>query len=205
VTTRTADNRDSGRNASAHVAVGRSRAREGAGSVPKQERLTDAQRLTICELADEGYSVREVAAQLKVAPSTITRNAQRMGLSFDRSATERATAARVADAKARRAQTAARLIELVNAELDRLDRPYRVHSFVGGQDATYLEHVLPQPDAPARLAIIRAAGHLVDKHLKLAGFDGDASGLEQAKSVMGAIYEGLVRAYPDLEREEAAR
>jgi transposase-like protein len=171
--------------------------------VPQQQRLTDTQRLTICELADEGYSVREVAARLGVAPSTITRNAQRMGLSFDRSATERATSARVADAKARRAETAARLIDLVNGELDRLNRPYRTHAFVGGQDAGYLEHVLPQPDAAARLAIIRAAGHLVDKHLKLAEFDGDDSRLEHAKSVMGAIYEGLVRTYPDLDREGA--
>ena len=137
--------------------------------MPQQQRLTDAQRLSICELADEGLSVREVAARLSVAPSTVTRTARRMGLAFDRSATERATAARIADAKARRAETAARLLDLVNSELDRLHRPYRTHAFVGGQDAGYLEHVLPQPDAPARLAIVRAAGHLVDKHLSSPG------------------------------------
>ena len=199
--TQTADNRGAG---SAHVATGDSRAREGGGSVPQQQRLTATQRLTICELADEGLSVREVAARLGVAPSTITRTARRMGLSFDRSATERATAARVADAKARRAETAARLLDLVNTELDRLHRPYRVHAFVGGQDAGYLEHVLPQPDAAARLAIVRAAGVLADKHLKLAGFDGDDSGLEHTRSVLGSLYEGLKRAYPDM-REEAAR
>jgi transposase-like protein len=173
--------------------------------VPQQQRLTDTQRLTICELADEGYSVREVAARLGVAPSTITRNAQRMGLSFDRSATERATAARVADAKARRAETAARLIDMVNTELDRLNRPYRVHAFVGGQDAAYLEHVLPQPDAAARLAIIRAAGVLADKHVKLAEFDGDESGLTEAKSLINGIWEGLQRAYADEEYERTPK
>lgn len=173
--------------------------------MPQQQRLTDAQRLSICELADEGLSVREVAARLGVAPSTVTRTARRMGLAFDRSATERATAARVADAKARRAQTAMRLLELANAELDRLNRPYRAHAFVGGQMAGYLEHVLPQPDAAARLAIVRAAGHLVDRHVRLAEADGSDEGLDHARSVLGGIWEGLQRMYPDLEHEGAAQ
>lgn len=173
--------------------------------MPQQQRLTDAQRLSICELADEGLSVREVAARLSVAPSTVTRTARRMGLAFDRSATERATAARIADAKARRAETAARLLDLVNSELDRLHRPYRTHAFVGGQDAGYLEHVLPQPDAPARLAIVRAAGHLVDKHLKLAGFDGDDTSLTEAKSLINGIWEGLQRAYAEEDPERISQ
>jgi hypothetical protein len=171
--------------------------------MPQQRRLTDTERLTIAEPADEGLSVREVAARLGVAPSTVTRTAQRMGLSFDRSATERTTAARIADAKARRAQTAVRLLDLANAELDRLARPYRVHSFVGGQDPKYLEHVLPQPDAAARLAIVRTAGTMLDKHVKLLD-TGTEDQTEHAKSLIGGIYEGLMRMYPDLEHEGAA-
>jgi hypothetical protein len=52
----TTDNRDT---RGAHVAVRASRAR--GATVPQQQRLTDAQRLTICELANEGLSVREAA------------------------------------------------------------------------------------------------------------------------------------------------
>jgi hypothetical protein len=61
-------------------------------------------------------------------------------------------------------------------------------AFVGGQDAGYLEHIHPQPHAAARLAIVRAAGQLVDKHLKLAEFDGDDSSL-RARIIALALQE----------------
>ena len=142
--------------------------------------------------------MRQIAAQMKIAPSTVTRAGQRMGLAFDRAATEKATAARIADAKARRMTTVLRLIELANAELDRLARPYRVHAFLGGQAPGYFEHVLPQPDAAARLAIARTAGTLIDKHIRLADVDGQDGNLAHAKSMLGSLMEGLHRAYGDL-------
>jgi hypothetical protein len=171
--------------------------------VPQQTPLTDAQRLKICELADEGMSVRQIAAQMKIAPSTVTRTGQRMGLAFDRSATEKATAARIADAKARRMTTVLRLIELANAELDRLGRPYRAHAFLGGQTPGYFEHVLPQPDAAARLAIVRTAGTLIDKHIRLADVDGQGDGVEHAKSMLGSLMDGLTRLYGDEEARQS--
>jgi helix-turn-helix protein len=167
-------------------------------AVPKQTPLTDEQRLMICELADEGMPVRQIAAQMKVAPSTVTRAGQRMGLAFDRAATEKATAARIADARARRSVTALRLLELANQELDRLGRPYRAHAFLGGQMPGYFEHVLPQPDAAARLAIVRTAGTLIDKHIRLAGVDGNASDAEHAKSMLGSLMASLQAAYGDM-------
>jgi hypothetical protein len=171
--------------------------------VPQQKPLTDAQRLTICELADEGLSVRQIAAQMKIAPSTVTRNGQRMGIVFDRAATEKATAARMADARARRSVTALRLLELANAELDRLGRPYRAHAFLGGQAPGYFEHVLPQPDAAARLAIARTAGTLIDKHIRLAGIDGHYGDLEHTKSLLGSLMDSLQQAYGDDTTEDA--
>jgi Helix-turn-helix domain len=166
--------------------------------MPKQTPLTDEQRLMICELADDGLSVRQIAAQLKIAPSTVTRAAQRMGIAFDRSATEKATAARIADAKARRSVTVLRLLELANQELDRLGRPYRAHAFLGGQLPGYYEHVLPQPDAAARLAIVRTAGTLVDKHIRLAAMDGQAGNVDHARSMLGSLMAGLEAAYGDV-------
>jgi hypothetical protein len=166
--------------------------------MPQQTPLTDDQRLTIAELADDGLSVRQIAAQMKIAPSTVTRAAQRMGIAFDRSATEKATAARIADAKARRSTTALRLLELANQEMDRLGRPYRAHAFLGGQMPGYFEHVLPQPDAAARLAIVRTAGTLIDKHIRLAGMGGQGGDLEHAKSMLGSLMAGLEAAYGDV-------
>jgi len=72
--------------------------------VPQQTPLSDEQRLRIAELADQGVSVRGIAARLKIAPSTVTRVGRRMGLSFDHSATAGATSARMTDAKARGAR-----------------------------------------------------------------------------------------------------
>lgn len=163
----------------------------------KQTPLTDEQRLTICELADEGMPVRQIAARLGVAPSTVTRAAQRMGIVFDRAATEKATAARIADAKARRSVTGLRLLELANQELDRLSRPCRVHAFLGGQMPGYFEHVLPQPDPAARLAIVRTAGTLIDKHVRLAGIDGNSGDVDHAKSVLGSLMIQLQSLYGD--------
>jgi transposase-like protein len=170
---------------------------EGGLRVPQQTPLTDEQRLMIAELADEGLSVRQIAAQMKIAPSTVTRAAQRMGIAFDRSATEKATAARIADARARRSTTVLRLLELANQELDRLGRPYRTHAFLGGQDPGYFEHVLPQPDATARLTIVRTAGTLIDKHIRLAGVDGQNGDVDHAKSMLGSLMGHLQLLYGD--------
>lgn len=172
--------------------------------MPQQTLLSDEKRLAICELADEGLSVRQIAARLGVAPSTVTRTAQRMGLAFDRGATEKATAARVADAKARRSMIALRLLELANAELDRLSRPYRAHAFIGGQVPGYYEHVLPQPDAAARLAIVRTAAVLIDKHTRLTDTDGDIDGHERARSLIGDIARALDVKYAEYQYEAPA-
>jgi transposase-like protein len=166
--------------------------------------LSDSQRLRLCELAEGGSSVRGIAAELGCAPSTVTRAAKGLGVVFDRSATEAATAARVADAQARRAVLASRLLDLADAELDRLARPYRVHSFVGGPTPAFLEHVLPQPDATARLANARVSATLLDRHMRLAGMAG-SDGLDDARSMLGSLSEGLRRYQADTEaRDEEA-
>ncbi|WP_042400343.1 winged helix-turn-helix domain-containing protein [Streptacidiphilus carbonis] len=162
--------------------------------------LSDEQRLRLCELAEGGMSVRQIAEHLGVAPSTVTRNAKGLGVLFDRSATEAATAARIADGQARRTQLASRLLDLANSELDRLSRPYRMSSFVGGQAPAYLEHVVPQPDAVSRLAIIRGAATLLDRHVRLAGMAG-SEGLESAKSLLGSLAQSLGEYQTDRDAE----
>lgn len=152
--------------------------------------MSDEKRLRLAELAEGGMSVRQIAEELNVAPSTVTRNAQALGVQFDRSATRRATAARVADASARRAEMAVRLLELTNAELSRLSRPHRVYGFVGGPKPRYLEHVLPQPDPSARLAIARTAATLLDRHMRLIAMQSDSS-TDDARSMIGRLQTAL--------------
>lgn len=163
--------------------------------------LSDEQRLRLCELADSGMSVRQIAAELKTSPSTVTRQARAMGVAFDREATVRATEARIADGRARRTELAARLLDQVDGELDRMNRPCRVYAFVGGQAPQYLEHVLPQPDATTRLAMARTATTLLDRHIRLAEMDSD-SGVEGARSMIGDIMTGLHQYAQDRKAKE---
>jgi hypothetical protein len=114
-----------------------------------------------------------------------------MGIVFDRATTEKATTARMADARARRSTTVLRLLELANQELDRLGRPYRTFAFLGGQDPGYYEHVLPQPDAAARLTMVRTAGTLIDKHVRLMAVDGNDGDVDHAKSMLGSLMNRL--------------
>lgn len=164
--------------------------------------LSDAQRLRLCELAEAGATVRQIAAELGIGLASVSKYAKLLGVSFDRSATEAATAARVVDARARRAELAVRLLEVANAELDRLSRPHRVHAFVGGQAPTYLEHVLPQPDAPSRLAIARTVATLLDRHVRLAEMGSNAE-LEATTSMLGNLQVALHRYCEDADRPAA--
>jgi hypothetical protein len=168
----------------------------------EEEFLSDAQRLRLCEMAEAGASVRQIAEQLRVSKSSVSRYARRLGVSFDRSQTDAATAAKVSDGRARRAEIAVRLLEQAGMELDRLHRPHRAFAFLGGPAAGYYEEILPQPDPASRLAIVRTVTTLVAQHVRLAEFDGDDS-TEQAKAWIVRLSEDLSRAAAALPDEEA--
>jgi predicted transcriptional regulator len=63
-------------------------------------------RARIIELVEAGFSRNAVARELKLSPSTVSKVAAECDppLTFDRSASAAAVAAKVADAKARRAE-----------------------------------------------------------------------------------------------------
>ena len=65
--------------------------------------LTDEERTEIARLHGEGMSCRQIADAIDRAPITVSRHAAEMGLTFDRSQTEAASFAVMADNRARRA------------------------------------------------------------------------------------------------------
>lgn len=100
------------------------------------------------ELHGEGHSCNAIAKKLEVAPSTISRWAKRVGLSFDRSQTALAVRAHVIEMAASRTLLAKKMLVVGHEAVDKLDEPWLVYSF-GGRDNTYEEHVLDSPPIDA--------------------------------------------------------
>lgn len=106
---------------------------------------------TVAELAANGIARNEIARRIGVSPSTVSLAAENLGIKFDRAQTSAATAARVADFKARRVELAEKFAEVSDA---------------------ILEAVNPRtPDARDLRDRLTAAGVSVDRHMKLALFD----------------------------------
>jgi hypothetical protein len=138
--------------------------------------LTDAERDQIRQLHADGRGCNAIARQLGRDRSTISRAAAEMGLSFDRAQTRQATAARVDDAKHKRAVLAEQLLDDALRLREQLWKPCTVHSF-GGRDNTYAEHQVAEPPFRDKRDILASVGLAVDKHARLIELDRDPEGL----------------------------
>ena len=126
--------------------------------------VTNAEKARIRALHEQGLNCAQIAAETGRSKSTITRQCQAMGLSFDREQTKAATEAKVADSAARRAETSRRFLEKANDLLDMMDQPFVAFNF-GGKDNTYEEHEFDRPPVDALKTIVHAAAQAFDKHL----------------------------------------
>lgn len=142
--------------------------------------VTGTERERIRALHARGLTCGQIAAELRRAKSTITRQCRDMGLAFDRSATRIATEAQVADSAARRAATSARFLAKANDLLDQMDQPFTAFNF-GGRENTYEEHWFDKPPVEAQRSMIMAAATAFDRHL--AQDRHDATGDQGAAAV----------------------
>lgn len=99
---------------------------EASGGGPVQGRAWEVVRLI-----GQGFGRNEIARMTDVAPATVTRIAQRNGLSFDRTQTEKALKARIADLNLRQAGLAESLADRVAIAIAYLDAStnYREYAF----------------------------------------------------------------------------
>ena len=126
--------------------------------------VTEAERARIRELHGQGLNCSQIAAETGRSKSTITRQCQAMGLSFDRERTKAATAAKVADNAARRAEISRAFLEKSAELLAMMDRPHVAFNF-GGKDNTYEEHEFDRPPVDALRTLMQAAAQAFDKHI----------------------------------------
>lgn len=155
--------------------------------------ITDQDRQQVAELHAAGRSRNQIAREIGRAASTVSKIAAAFDppLSFERERTQKATAAKVADAKARRAALALALL----GDAERLRRqmwaPATIYNF-GGKDNDYNERAVDKPPFADQLKIMQTTGLAVDRHVRLVELDADA-GVDDAKSMltdlMGALGE----------------
>jgi hypothetical protein len=165
--------------------------------------VSEAERGRLRELHGAGLGCGQIAAEMSRNAGTISRHAAAMGLSFDRSKLKAATAARVADVAARRAEVSATFLTLVEkmsarmeAELDDDDaevKPWRLRDFSYGIGAIFDRHL-----AAADHDAANESGSEVDAWLRqLTGQEppvsrSDSDESAKSRSLLGTLMNDIV-------------
>lgn len=142
------------------------------------------------ELHTEGLGRNVIARRMKIAPAVVSRTAEHLGLSFDRSKIQAAADARRADLEERRSLLASRLLDIAEDSLERIYDETTVYSF-GGKDNDYNEHTFDEAPVAERVKLMTAAAIAVDKSLKLVPPMTSSSGADDAKSMLGKLALGI--------------
>ncbi|MFD8839850.1 hypothetical protein [Streptomyces griseofuscus] len=153
----------------------------------------------------EGYGRNRIAREMGVPPVMVSRTAEHLGLTFDRSRIEAATKARLADLAERRALLAEDLMSDAEKLRAQMWESTTVYNF-GGATNSYEEHVFDEAPAAEKRALMSTAATAIDRVLKLVPAE-EASNLDSAKSMLGSLGEALAafsRAEDEREAEQPA-
>ena len=148
--------------------------------------ITARERKRIAELHADGATRNDIAKAVKRSPSTITKMCRELGLSFDRSKTKAATEAKVADAKARRAEIMHGLLDDVQRLRAQLFAPAIIFSF-GGKENTYAERHVPEPPSRDKRDLMGSISLALNASLRLDDHDGDKEGLAAVDAWLKAM------------------
>ncbi|WP_329622933.1 helix-turn-helix domain-containing protein [Streptomyces sp. NBC_01255] len=155
--------------------------------------ITEKDRKQVRALHAEGMSRNDIARKISRSPSTVSKLAADMGLSFDRAAqVAAATTARKADLSARRATMAETLQDVAEREIARMTQPQLYFEW-GGKEHDYDERWQPEPTPADRRTMMATASAALDRSLKLVPPKDD--GAAESRSVIGDLLAGLVGDY----------
>jgi hypothetical protein len=143
----------------------------------------------IRELHTLGYGRNRIAREIGQAPVSVSRTAEHLGLTFDRSKVEAATKARLADLAERKSLLAEDLLGDAEKLRAQMWQPTTVYSF-GGKDNTYEEHEFEEAPAAEKRALMSTAATAIDRVMKLLP-EQESSNLDAAKSMLGSLGEAL--------------
>lgn len=169
----------------------------------KARPITEEDRRKVRDLHAAGESRNHIAEAIGRSGATVSKIADELGLSFDRSAVKAATEAKVADARARRA---ALMLDLLD-DAARLRRQLWVETTYidhGGKEFYEARWTQPEPSAADKLKLMQATATAANASMKLEEHDTGSGGVEGAKSMLGALAAGLQAAYEQLPDDDGA-
>jgi hypothetical protein len=160
-------------------------------------------RAAVRRLHKQGKTRNDIARAIKRSPSTVTKIAKELGLTFERGAeVVAATEARRIDLAARRVQ----LAELLHQDAERLReqlwQPCVIGAF-GGKENVWSQTQLDQPTFPDQRNILGAAGTAIQQSLKLQPAEG-REGTDEVRSMLGTLGEVLTQAAADADDDGGA-
>lgn len=158
--------------------------------------VTQADYDRVRELHGQGLSRNEIGRTIGRSGRTVSRIADQLDLSFDRTATRAATEAKKDDARAKRAALANALLDDAERLRQQLWQPahYVDH---GGKEFDRVDWTLSEPTFADKQKIMQSVGVAIDRAIKLDDYDADP-GVDAAKSMLGALAAGLGAAYDQL-------
>ena len=151
--------------------------------------VTDEDRDAIRALHAQGLGRNEISRQIGRAQRTVSVLAAEMGLEFDTTMTEIATAHRVAQLAEKRSILAEALTDDALRLTEQVWEPAIVFNF-GGKDNTFEKREVDEPPADAKKALMAAAGMAIDRSLRLIPPATDG-GADDARSMLGQLFTRL--------------
>lgn len=166
-----------------------------------QRAVTDKDRQAIRELHAQGLGRNAICRAINRGQRTVSVLAAEMGLSFDRTATEEATRARMADLAEKRSILAEALVDDALRLSAQVWEPAVVFN-IGGAQNIYTQQSVPEPPAADKRALMAAATQAAAQSMRLVPPTAD-SGAQEAVSMVGKLFTGLAEVAERLKAEEA--
>lgn len=155
-------------------------------------RVTAEERERVRALHASGMTRNGIARELQRGPRTVSVICEKLGLTFDRTATAVATEARMIDTRARRAALIERYYAQAEKILSRLERDeHNITEVSIGKVVRYKAPDLPTQDVRN---LVQASGAAAAQAAKLEALNTD-TGIGEAKSMLGQLAAGLTAAY----------
>jgi len=163
--------------------------------VPRGQRIDDDTRAAILDDIRVGKSCRGIAKEYGVSPGSVTNIAREAHLNdaFERTSTEKATRAKQADNKSRRAQLAADLLSDAERLRKQLWEPTTIGAF-GGREGDWHTADVKEPPFADKRAILSSVQTAIRSHTELEKVDSTGSS-DDAVSMLGDLASKLKRAW----------